>query len=83
MCHAFSSNGDLCFCVGPEKKPECAYDVCFPPEDSAFEKEEEKPEGGEHGMKRGVGAIVKIFHFVMKQSYICALIAMMVSDASR
>ncbi|KAL6104091.1 piezo2 [Pungitius sinensis] len=62
----------------PEKKPECVYEVCFPPEDSAFEKGEEKPEEGKRGMKkRGVGAIVKTFHFVMKQSYICALIAMM------
>uniref|UniRef100_A0A8C9X545 Piezo type mechanosensitive ion channel component 2 n=1 Tax=Sander lucioperca TaxID=283035 RepID=A0A8C9X545_SANLU len=39
---------------------------------------EEKSEGGEDGMKkRGVSAMVKIFHFIMKQSYICALIAMM------
>uniref|UniRef100_A0A3Q2CZF9 Piezo type mechanosensitive ion channel component 2 n=1 Tax=Cyprinodon variegatus TaxID=28743 RepID=A0A3Q2CZF9_CYPVA len=27
--------------------------------------------------KKGVGAMVKFFHFIMKQSYICALIAMM------
>ena len=44
---------------------------------------EEKSEGGEGGMKRrGVGAMVKVFQFIMKQSYICALIAMMVSQAA-
>lgn len=44
---------------------------------------EEKSEGGEDDMKkRGVGAMVKVFHFIMKQSYICALIAMMVSNAA-
>ncbi|XP_054480874.1 LOW QUALITY PROTEIN: piezo-type mechanosensitive ion channel component 2 [Anoplopoma fimbria] len=63
---------------GTEKKEECVYEVCFPPEDSALEEGEEKSEGGEDGIKkRGVSAMVKIFHFVMKQSYICALIAMM------
>uniref|UniRef100_A0A3Q1K6X9 Uncharacterized protein n=1 Tax=Anabas testudineus TaxID=64144 RepID=A0A3Q1K6X9_ANATE len=52
--------------------------LCLPPEDSALEGGEEKSEGGEEGMKkRGVGAMVKVFHFIMKQSYICALIAMM------
>uniref|UniRef100_A0A7N8WY20 Piezo type mechanosensitive ion channel component 2 n=1 Tax=Mastacembelus armatus TaxID=205130 RepID=A0A7N8WY20_9TELE len=57
---------------------ECVYEVCLPPEDSALEGGEEKSEGGEDGMKkRGVGAMVKVFHFIMKQSYICALIAMM------
>lgn len=57
------------------------YEVCLPPEDSeSRECGEEKSEGGEKGMKkRGVGAMVKVFHFIMKQSYICALIAMMVS----
>uniref|UniRef100_A0A3Q3LMQ3 Piezo type mechanosensitive ion channel component 2 n=1 Tax=Mastacembelus armatus TaxID=205130 RepID=A0A3Q3LMQ3_9TELE len=61
-----------------EKKEECVYEVCLPPEDSALEGGEEKSEGGEDGMKkRGVGAMVKVFHFIMKQSYICALIAMM------
>uniref|UniRef100_A0A3Q1J0V3 Piezo-type mechanosensitive ion channel component n=1 Tax=Anabas testudineus TaxID=64144 RepID=A0A3Q1J0V3_ANATE len=44
----------------------------------SLEGGEEKSEGGEEGMKkRGVGAMVKVFHFIMKQSYICALIAMM------
>lgn len=58
------------------------YEVCLPPEDSALEGGEEKSEEAEDGMKkRGVGAMVKIFHFVMKQSYICALIAMMVSQS--
>lgn len=78
------SNCELCFCVQPEKKDECVYEVCLPPEDSALEGGEEKSEGGEDGIKkRGVSAMVKIFHFIMKQSYICALIAMMVSNAAR
>ncbi|XP_040910915.1 piezo-type mechanosensitive ion channel component 2 isoform X2 [Toxotes jaculatrix] len=64
---------------GTEKKDECVYEVCLPPEDSVLDSGEEKSEGGEDGMKkRGVGAMVKVFHFIMKQSYICALIAMMV-----
>ncbi|XP_008277902.1 piezo-type mechanosensitive ion channel component 2 [Stegastes partitus] len=58
----------------PEKKDECVYEVCLPPEDSAL-KESETEEN--EIKKRGVGAMVKVFHFVMKQSYICALIAMM------
>lgn len=59
------------------------YEVCLPPEDSVLDGGEEKSEEGVDGIKkRGVGAMVKIFHFVMKQSYICALIAMMVSDAA-
>ncbi|XP_028449157.1 piezo-type mechanosensitive ion channel component 2 isoform X1 [Perca flavescens] len=63
---------------GTEKKEECVYEVCLPLEDSELEGGEEKSEGGEDGMKkRGVSAMVKIFHFIMKQSYICALIAMM------
>uniref|UniRef100_A0A3B4TXV1 Piezo type mechanosensitive ion channel component 2 n=1 Tax=Seriola dumerili TaxID=41447 RepID=A0A3B4TXV1_SERDU len=63
---------------GTEKKNECVYEVCLPPEDSVLEGGEEKSEGGEDGMKkRGVSAMVKVFHFIMKQSYICALIAMM------
>ncbi|XP_070774836.1 piezo-type mechanosensitive ion channel component 2 [Enoplosus armatus] len=61
-----------------EKKDECVYEVCLPPEDSQLEGGEEKSEEGEDGMKkRGVSAAVKVFHFIMKQSYICALIAMM------
>lgn len=57
------------------------YEVCLKAEESVLEAEEEEAsEEGEGGIKqRGVGAMVKIFHFVMKQSYICALIAMMVS----
>ncbi|KAG7220906.1 hypothetical protein INR49_017756, partial [Caranx melampygus] len=63
---------------GTEKKNECVYEVCLPPEDSVLDGGEEKSEGGEDAMKkRGVGAMVKVFHFIMKQSYICALIAMM------
>ncbi|XP_070700828.1 piezo-type mechanosensitive ion channel component 2 [Pempheris klunzingeri] len=61
-----------------EKKDECVYEVCLPPEDSVLEGGEEKSEEGEDGIKeKGVGALVKIFNFIMKQSYICALIAMM------
>ncbi|XP_044075319.1 piezo-type mechanosensitive ion channel component 2 isoform X3 [Siniperca chuatsi] len=64
---------------GTEKKDECVYEVCLPLEDSPLEGGEEKSEEGEDGIKRrGVSAMVKIFHFIMKQSYICALIAMMV-----
>lgn len=60
------------------------YEVCLPPEDSALEEGEEKSEEGDDGIKKkGLGVMVKIFQFVMKQSYICALIAMMVSDAAR
>uniref|UniRef100_A0A3Q3FEP5 Piezo type mechanosensitive ion channel component 2 n=1 Tax=Labrus bergylta TaxID=56723 RepID=A0A3Q3FEP5_9LABR len=72
------TNSELFFCVQPEKKDECVYEVCLPLEDSALEGGEEKSEDTEDGIKkRGVGAMVKIFHFIMKQSYICALIAMM------
>ncbi|XP_056276560.1 piezo-type mechanosensitive ion channel component 2 isoform X2 [Pseudoliparis swirei] len=62
-----------------EKKEDCEYEMCFPPEDLALDEGEEKSEKGEDAIKKkGVGAMVKIFHFIMKQSYICALIAMMV-----
>lgn len=54
------------------------YEVRLPPEDSVSGGEEES-EDGETGIIKGVGTMVKIFHFIMKQSYICALIAMMVS----
>ncbi|XP_038573421.1 piezo-type mechanosensitive ion channel component 2 isoform X2 [Micropterus salmoides] len=64
---------------GTEKKDECVYEVCLPPEDSLLEGGVEKSEEGEDRMKkRGLSTMVKIFHFIMKQSYICALIAMMV-----
>lgn len=66
-------------CVPADKKPG-VYEVGLPPEDSAPEADEVESEGGDEGMKRrGVGAAVKVFNFIMKQSYICALIAMMVS----
>lgn len=59
-----------------EKKDECVYEVSLPPEDSAPKESEDE----ENEMKKkGVGAMVKVFQFIMKQSYICALIAMMVS----
>lgn len=69
-------------CVQPGKRDECVYEVCLPPEDPASGGEEES-EDGEHLIAKRVGTMVKIFHFVMKQSYICALIAMMVSSAAR
>ncbi|CAN9502681.1 unnamed protein product [Ophioblennius macclurei] len=59
---------------GTEKKEECVYEVCLPPEESP-PKESESEEA--EIKKKGLGAVVKAFHFVMKQSYICALIAMM------
>ncbi|KAG7525314.1 hypothetical protein JOB18_025431 [Solea senegalensis] len=64
---------------GTEKKDESVYEVYLPPEDLALDGSgEEKSEGSEDGIKqRGVSAMVKVFHFIMKQSYICALIAMM------
>ncbi|KAM8838287.1 piezo-type mechanosensitive ion channel component 2 isoform 4-T4 [Synchiropus picturatus] len=65
-----------------EKKDESVYEVSLPPEgsdlDMGEEKSEEEEEEEEDAMKkRGVSAMVKAFHFIMKQSYICALIAMM------
>ncbi|KAM9322035.1 piezo-type mechanosensitive ion channel component 2 [Pholidichthys leucotaenia] len=59
---------------GTEKKEECVYEVCLPPEELSLKESE----GEENEIKkRGVSAMVKVFHFIMKQSYICALIAMM------
>ncbi|XP_072220008.1 piezo-type mechanosensitive ion channel component 2 [Leuresthes tenuis] len=57
-----------------EKKEECVYEVCLPPEDSVLKESEDEEN---EIKKKGVGAMVKVFHFIMKQSYICALIAMM------
>ncbi|XP_021176545.2 piezo-type mechanosensitive ion channel component 2 isoform X3 [Fundulus heteroclitus] len=57
-----------------EKKEESVYEVSLPPEDSALKESEEEENDIK---KKGVGAMVKFFHFIMKQSYICALIAMM------
>ncbi|KAM4727569.1 piezo-type mechanosensitive ion channel component 2 isoform 2-T2 [Anableps anableps] len=57
-----------------EKKEESVYEVSLPPEDSALKESEEEENDIK---KKGVGAMVKVFHFIMKQSYICALIAMM------
>lgn len=44
--------------------------------DEKEEFEEEREPGGEESVK--VHAMVSVFQFIMKQSYICALIAMMV-----
>lgn len=66
--------------IGAEKEGMCAYEVNLPPVDGEPPSGEDKSEGSEDALrKRGVGAVVKVFHFIMKQSYICALIAMMVS----
>lgn len=74
----------LCFCIQPEKKDESVYEVCLPPEDLTLDSAEEKSEeGDDETKKKGDGTMVKVFHFIMKQSYICALIAMMVSNAAR
>uniref|UniRef100_A0A8D0CNE2 Piezo type mechanosensitive ion channel component 2 n=1 Tax=Sander lucioperca TaxID=283035 RepID=A0A8D0CNE2_SANLU len=78
-----TSNGTSFDFVATENGPVCLDLYSTPqykmdqPSDGTGELEE-KSEGGEDGMKkRGVSAMVKIFHFIMKQSYICALIAMM------
>uniref|UniRef100_A0A8C9X2X2 Piezo type mechanosensitive ion channel component 2 n=1 Tax=Sander lucioperca TaxID=283035 RepID=A0A8C9X2X2_SANLU len=79
-----TSNGTSFDFVATENGPVCLDLYSTPqykmdqPSDGTGELGEEKSEGGEDGMKkRGVSAMVKIFHFIMKQSYICALIAMM------
>lgn len=43
------------------------------------EEEEEEEENTEEEKNSKVHAMVTVFHFIMKQSYVCALIAMMVS----
>jgi len=54
-----------------------------------LEKEEEEEEEGEEEVvqeeKENVKlhALVSVFQFIMKQSYICALIAMMVSTGNK
>ncbi|KAF7662015.1 hypothetical protein LDENG_00248340 [Lucifuga dentata] len=62
-----------------EKKDECVYEVSLPPEEPENEGGEESQEKGEEEeeAKGAVGAMVTVFSFIMKQSYICALIAMM------
>ncbi|XP_076004427.1 piezo-type mechanosensitive ion channel component 2 isoform X1 [Genypterus blacodes] len=73
---------------GIEKKDQCVYEVRLPPEEPDVERGEESQERGEEEEEGGeeeeeeekkgaVGAMVTAFRFVMKQSYICALIAMM------
>uniref|UniRef100_A0A669DJT6 Piezo type mechanosensitive ion channel component 2 n=1 Tax=Oreochromis niloticus TaxID=8128 RepID=A0A669DJT6_ORENI len=78
---AVTENGPVCrdLYSTPQYKmdqpsDECVYEVCLPPEESSV-KETESEEN--IIKKKGVGAMVKIFHFIMKQSYIGALIAMM------
>ncbi|XP_077471860.1 piezo-type mechanosensitive ion channel component 2 isoform X4 [Stigmatopora argus] len=61
---------------GKEKEDLCAFEVILPPEDE--DSREDKSDESEGDLrKRGVGVMVKVFHFIMKQSYIVALIAMM------
>ncbi|XP_029930817.1 piezo-type mechanosensitive ion channel component 2 isoform X2 [Myripristis murdjan] len=69
---------DQCSAI-TEKKEECVYEVCLPPEESALEGGEEHKGGEEEEeeKKTGTNAVVTVFRFIMKQSYICALIAMM------
>ncbi|XP_054623072.1 piezo-type mechanosensitive ion channel component 2 isoform X2 [Dunckerocampus dactyliophorus] len=60
-----------------EKEDISIYEVSLPPEDRVAAGEEKSEEDEGALRKKGVGAMVKVFHFIMKQSYICALIAMM------
>ncbi|XP_072296798.1 piezo-type mechanosensitive ion channel component 2 [Eucyclogobius newberryi] len=72
-----------------EDKKESVFEVTLPPEDSGSERDEdEKDEKDEEDEKdekdeedstahTRLSAMVKVFQFIMKQSYICALIAMM------
>ncbi|XP_056149372.1 piezo-type mechanosensitive ion channel component 2 [Lampris incognitus] len=66
-----------------EKKDDCVYEVCLPVEETETEGvEEQRGEGegedeNEEEKKGAPSALVKVFCFIMKQSYICALIAMM------
>lgn len=46
--------------------------------DLQLEEEEEKTDEEEEEQGGPPGTLVKVFKFIMKQSYICALIAMMV-----
>ena len=48
-------------------------------ENQKDEEEEEEEEEANEEKEAGPNAVVKVFRFVMKQSYVCALIAMMVS----
>uniref|UniRef100_H2TFE0 Piezo type mechanosensitive ion channel component 2 n=1 Tax=Takifugu rubripes TaxID=31033 RepID=H2TFE0_TAKRU len=82
ICAVPTSNGTSFDFVTTENGP-VSLDLYSTPqykrdthEDSVSGGEEES-EDGESGIIKGVGTMVKIFHFVMKQSYICALIAMM------
>ncbi|XP_055084588.1 piezo-type mechanosensitive ion channel component 2 [Periophthalmus magnuspinnatus] len=64
-----------------DNKKECVLEVRLPPEDSDREEEkdekEEKEEVDSESAHTRLSAMVKVFQFIMKQSYICALIAMM------
>ena len=89
----FSMLTHVFVCPPPEKKDDdCVYEVTLPPEEDGVmegdeqqqrdggEEEMEEEEEGEKEKKEVPSAVVTVFHFIMKQSYICALIAMMVSD---
>lgn len=57
-----------------EKTDEKTHEIV----DLQLEEEEEKTDEEEEEQGRPQGTLVKVFKFIMKQSYICALIAMMV-----
>ena len=73
-----------CVRVISEIKHECVYEVRLPSEmgmegGKKDGEEEETTTGEEDGDRKKASAVVTVFRFIMKQSYICALIAMMVS----
>lgn len=47
------------------------------------EEEEDLKDGDEDEQSAVPAGLVKVFRFIMKQSYVCALIAMMVSRFNR
>uniref|UniRef100_A0A8C7YUF1 Piezo type mechanosensitive ion channel component 2 n=1 Tax=Oryzias sinensis TaxID=183150 RepID=A0A8C7YUF1_9TELE len=79
-----TSNGTSLDFMATENGPPCLNFYSTPqykmdqPGDSTEDSAAKESEDEENDIKKkGVGAMVKVFHFVMKQSYICALIAMM------
>lgn len=55
------------------QKDDEVYEVVEMPQEEEEETMEDKEQSG------SPSALVKVFRFIMKQSYVCALIAMMVS----
>ena len=73
-----------CVPVISEIKHECVYEVRLPSEMGmeGGKKDGEETETETEGEDREkASAVVTVFRFIMKQSYICALIAMMVSQS--